>query len=115
MAVNDIFLEESAKFFKQNAEIESFGWYQWNTGATLNKVMEVYNTIEKPDINGNVGEFLWDIDNLERQDKVSKFLQQFDPILLRVTFGENVGVFVYNDLSIETEKYDPFLAMALEL
>jgi len=106
--MNELFEQSVREFFSKNPEITSFGWYQWHTGEMLKDKDEVYTTIDKADINGNLGEYLWDPVNTKRQELVHQFLKQFDPNLMRVAFGDNAGIFVYPDSPIEIEPYDPY-------
>lgn len=114
--MNELFSKAAETLFAQHPDIMSFGWYQWHTGEMLRNRDEVYTTIDKPDINGNLGEYLWDEENVERQKVVTEFLKQFDPSLMRIAFGDNAGIFMYRDLSIETIKHEPYdQAMPYEL
>jgi hypothetical protein len=111
---NDLFLETVKPIFEDKS-IDSFGWQQWDTDVLFSKYEEAYNTIHQADLNGNVGSLLYDEDSRRKQALIYEVLSKFDKHLLRLCFGSSVSVYVYSDLSIEIDNYDPYRLIPYEL
>lgn len=115
MEVIDIISKSAKEIFEKYPDLTSFGWQQWNTDELRNTHDELYTTIDKPDLNGNIGELLYGDDVYERQKAINEFLKQFDANLLRTAFGPKADITVYSDLSVEFSEYDPYRPNPYEL
>lgn len=104
---NELFLASIAPLFQNDIELKSFGWNQWYFNRPGNYQTQ-HTTLNRSDINGNVGILLYDVASIEKQKKVYDLISQFDPNLLRFVFGNNSSIAIYNDLSIEAVLYDPY-------
>lgn len=100
-------LEFAAIIFATLPALQSFGWFQFDTTQLNIEPAEYHSTVLQPNINGNDGRELHGT-SVVTQIYIAEILQEIDPSLLLIAFGNNVEVCVYRDLSIEINNYAPY-------